>query len=296
MTQSPAFDDGGHRRLRLALLRGDDHHNLYLERLLSSCFDLVALVEEPGKAQRHAIWRRRRWKDAVAAEYHRLRRKVWGKERYRRHYFDPAHDDFEAGVTPPVLVVRDVNDERTGTTVGAAAPDVCVITCTTRLSADTIRSIGVPIVNIHGGHLPDYRGCHCYFTAIQDRRFDAIGSTIHFVDVGLDTGDVIEAVRPAVKSSDDPETLYSRGERLAAQRLVDLLTDYSQSKALPRTKQAFRGRLVLRRHRTPLDDIRSWWSQTTGRLRVPDVPGPLPRHPWEDRAPAPRASRSRRHH
>lgn len=283
MTQDPSVRAGETKRLRVALLRGDDHHNLYLERLLSSRFYLVALVEESGKAQRRALWRRRRWRDAVAAEYHRLRRKCWGKDRYRKRYFDAKHDDFEIGVVPPALSVLDINDPKVATSVAAANPALCIITCTTRLDPLTIRKIRIPIINIHGGHLPDYRGCHCYFTAIQDRRFEAIGSTIHFIDHGLDTGDVIEAVRPAIRSDDDPEVLYSRGERLAAQRLVEILGDYSEGKGIVATRQPFRGRLVLRRHRTPLDDVRFWWLRKTGQLLLPDIARPLPRHPWEDR-------------
>lgn len=271
----------GRRTLRVALLRGDDHHNLYLERLLASRFTLGCVVSEPGGAQRRAIWKARRWRDAIAAEYHVIRRAVFGKDRFRRRYFSPAYDGFEVRQAPTAIVVPDINDPRVVEAVVAAEPDLCVITCTTRLAAETIIGVGVPIVNIHGGHLPDYRGCHCFFTAFTERRFDAIGSTIHFVDVGLDTGDIIEVAKPAIRSDDDPETLYSRAERLAAQRLVDLLERVESGLALPRTPQPFRGRLILRRHRAPLDDLRYWMLRVSGKLRPPNVPGPVPDHPWE---------------
>jgi len=277
---APRSDDGV-GRLKVALMRGDDFHNLYLERLLASELQLVCTVEEPGSAQRHAIWRRRRWVDAAAAEYHRIRRGVFGKNRYRRRYFDPRHDGFPTVQRPAPLVVGDINDQRVGAAVEASGADLCVITCTTRLSSETIRAIGVPIVNIHGGHLPDYRGCHCFFTAIGDQRFDAVGSTIHFVDVGLDTGDVIDAVRPVIRHTDDPERLYSRAERLAAQRLVGHLLALESGVELPRSPQEFRGRLVLRRHRGPIDDVRFWLRRKTGSLVIPDIPGPAPQHPWE---------------
>ena len=285
MTQQSKSQPGGDNRLRIALLRGDDHHNLYLERLLTGRFNMVCVVSEPGAKQRKAIWRRKRWKDALAAEYHRARRTALGKDRYRQRYFDPAHDDFTQVPLLTPLVVSDINDERVGAAVQSALADICVMTCTTRLSTATIQTIGVPIINIHGGYLPDYRGCHCFFSAILDRRFDAIGSTIHFVNAGLDTGDVIEVARPAIRASDDPERLYSRAERLAAQRLAELLEGYEQGIQLLCQQQAFRGRLVLRRHRTPVTDIRFWWERKTGRLVIPNVPGPVPLHPWEHAQP-----------
>jgi len=264
--------------LRVALLRGDDYHNLYLERLLSRHFDVVAVVCEPGVEQRRAIWRRRRWKDGLAAEYHRFRRSVFGKNRYRKRYFDPRYDGFS---TPPPrrsLVVKDVNDPRVASAVSLSSAQVCIITCTTRLSEGTINAIGVPIINIHGGHLPDYRGCHCFFTALLDRRFDAIGSTIHFVDSGLDTGDIIEVARPHIEATDDAESLYSRAERLAAQRLIHWLSEMEAGRSLPRVAQPVRGRLVLRRSRTPSTDLSYWLQRKTGRLNIPTIAGGVPDH------------------
>ena len=267
--------------LKVALLRGDDFHNLYLERLLGSRFEITAVVSEPGRAQRRAIWRNRRWKDGVAAEYHRFRRSIIGKNRYRKRYFDPVHDNFSSSAAPRALEVADINDPRVGSYISASGPEVCLITCTTKLSETTIRTIGVPIINIHGGHLPDYRGCHCFFMAINDGRFDAIGSTIHFVDAGLDTGDIIEIARPTIRPTDDAERLYSRAERLAAQRLVHWLEELENGRPIPRKPQAFRGRLVLRRHRTPRDDIAHWLRRRSGRLQIPAVTGSLPDHPWD---------------
>jgi hypothetical protein len=246
---------------------------------------LTGVVSEPGAAQRRAIWRRHRWRDAFAAEYHRGRRALWRKNRYRRWYFSADHDDFELGLGPSVLVVPDINDHRVVELVQRADADVCVIACTTRLLPETIKRIAIPIINIHGGHLPDFRGCHCFFTAISDRRFDAIGSTLHFVDAGLDTGDIIEVVRPAILSTDDAERLYSRAERLAAQRLVSRLEDLERGIDLPRAPQAFRGKLILRRHRTPIADLRHWMLRKTGRLIIPNLPGPFPRHPLEPLEP-----------
>lgn len=275
----------GRGSTKVALLRGDDHHNLYLERLLAHRVDLVRVVSEPGAAQRHAIWKRRRWKDALAAEYHRFRRMVFGKNRYRRRYFDRQHDNFPSSVPSSahdgVIEVSTINDPRVPTAVRASGAEICVITCTTKLSERTIREIGVPIINIHGGHLPDYRGCHCFFTALSERRFDAVGSTIHFVDAGLDTGDIIEVARPAIRVDDDAERLYCRAERLAAQRLVHWIEQIGSGAEVPRTPQVFRGRLVLRRHRTPWDDLAHWARRRTGRLVVPEVAGSLPDHPWE---------------
>lgn len=259
--------------LRVALLRGDDHHNLYLESLLRTRFDVVATVSEPGVAQRKALRNRAKWKDSIAAEYHHLRRTVLRLNARRARFFaDARAADGLAAPPSPHLTVSSINDPRVAEMVRRAQPDVCVITCTTILSESTIASIGVDIINIHGGHLPDYRGCHCFFFALLRREFDKIGSTIHFVNRGIDTGKIVEIVRPAITPGDDAESLYSKAERLAAHRLCHWLELSAIGAPIPSTPQPFRGRLYLRRHRLPHHDIMFALARLTGRITLPTVP------------------------
>ena len=56
------------------------------------------------------------------------------------------------------------------------------------------------IINIHGGHLPYYRGNHCFFFALHHGEFDKLSTTIHRVSAGLDTGAIIS--RHPVRFSD----------------------------------------------------------------------------------------------
>jgi methionyl-tRNA formyltransferase len=258
--------------LRVALMRGDDYHNRYLDQLLRRRFDVVLTVIEPGKEQRKALRRRGKWKDAIAAEYHSARRSVLGLQRYRAHYFgslpelSPAHNELLH-----VVRTNSINAPRVRSALADAGADVCVITCTSILTPTTIRAAGSPIINIHGGHLPDYRGCHCFFFALYEGRFDKVGSILHFVDVGIDTGDIIEVVRPAIYPSDNPEKLYSRAEKLAAHRLVYWLERMEIGEGLPRLPQPYRGRLCLRRDRLPHHDVLFAASRLTGRIRLPTV-------------------------
>jgi methionyl-tRNA formyltransferase len=176
-------------RMRVALLRGDDHHNLYLDSLLRREFDVVTVISEPGLAQRRALRRRGKWCDAIAAEYHLLRRGIMGLNRRRGRFFADARTQASLPLPPFAhLTVTSVNDPSVAELVRASGADVCVITCTTTLSTRTVEAIGIDIINVHGGHLPNYRGCHCFFFALSNGDFDKIGSTIHFVNAGIDTG------------------------------------------------------------------------------------------------------------
>jgi methionyl-tRNA formyltransferase len=255
--------------LRVALLRGDDHHNLYLDRRLRERFSVVVTIVEPQGAQRRALRRPGKWRDAAAAEYHRARRTALGLNRYRRRFFADALGSQD--MAPSALTVRSINEETVRSRVSSARPDICVVTCTTILSQQTIEAIGCDILNIHGGHLPDYRGCHCFFFALYDGRFDCIGSTIHFIDAGVDTGDIVQVVRPAILPDDNAEKLYCRAERLAADRLCELLAELEAGTPLSRSPQPFQGRLCLRRDRRPMHDVRFVMRRMRGTLRLPHV-------------------------
>lgn len=260
--------------MRVVLLRGDDYHNLYLDRLLRANFDVVLTVVEPGKAQRRGLRRWGKWKDAFAAEYHRARRSLLGLQRYRARYFGHL-PEWAADQARQLQIVRtiSINTPQVQQALASTDADACVITCTSILSPETIRAISAPTMNIHGGYLPDYRGCHCFFFALYERRFDKIGSTIHFVDEGIDTGDIIEVVRPEIRLRDNAEKLYSRAEKLAAHRVVHWLKVLERGENVPRKRQRFRGRLILRRHRLPHHDLLFAARRLSGRLRLPQPGG-----------------------
>ena len=76
------------------------------------------------------------------------------------------------------------------------------------------------IINIHGGHLPYYRGNHCFFFALHHGEFDKLSTTIHRVSAGLDTGAIISRHPVRFSDGDNSETLYSRAERAAVDSLV----------------------------------------------------------------------------
>ena len=120
-------------------------------------------------------------------------RSLLGLSAYRRRYFADV-PDIPAERKAPTHRVSTINDPKVRQLLREAQPDVTVVTCTTVLTPETIAAAGVPILNVHGGCLPDYRGWYGFFFALYEGAFDKIGSTIHFIDEGIDTGDIIEVV------------------------------------------------------------------------------------------------------
>ena len=73
-------------------------------------------------------------------------------------------------------------------------PDLLIVNGTRILSQKTLESVSAPFVNIHTGITPAYRGVHGGYWAIAKGEKDLFGTTIHYVDPGVDTGGIIEQV------------------------------------------------------------------------------------------------------
>ena len=74
----------------------------------------------------------------------------------------------------------------------------------------SIPKIGV--LNLHPAYLPHNRGWHTPSWAIMDET--PYGATLHFMDSGLDTGDIVHQKNINISPSDTANTLYQRLKKL----------------------------------------------------------------------------------
>ena len=86
--------------------------------------------------------------------------------------------------------------------------------CLMILSADFIEKWGKPIINVHPSLLPAYGGHGFHGIAVHEAVLAAgetqTGATVHYIDGGIDTGDIILQKAVAVHPNDTPETLQKR--------------------------------------------------------------------------------------
>lgn len=94
---------------------------------------------------------------------------------------------------PDVGTVRvpSVNSEAARREIARTKADVIVISGTRIIGRRTLALLDVPTLNLHMGITPLYRGVHGGYWALREGRVDLVGSTIHLVDAGIDTGKVV---------------------------------------------------------------------------------------------------------
>ena len=77
-------------------------------------------------------------------------------------------------------------------------------------------------INTHPALLPAFKGAHGVRDALE-YGVKVTGSTVHFVDAGVDTGSII-AQRPVVIDADDDEsTLHERIKQVERDLIVEVL-------------------------------------------------------------------------
>jgi methionyl-tRNA formyltransferase len=92
-------------------------------------------------------------------------------------------------------------------------------------------------VNFHAALLPAYRGLHPVFRALRAGERWA-GLTVHVVDAGLDTGDILYQVRVRTRRDDSVESLYDRIMDRCVGLVGQLITDADAGRLHPRAQGA----------------------------------------------------------
>jgi len=259
-------------KARIAILCSDSVHHNYLLGIFCERFDVVGIVREPVKEQRRRLFANRLWRDYICNIYNACRHNLLGYERFRRAYFSDAPP-----LPPdvPVIEVCWINGPVVAEFLSEIKPNIVVVMGISLLNQETLNSAGDIWINLHGGYLPDYRGNNCFFFAVYNRDFHKIGSTIHHLSLGIDTGDIIEIAVPPIYPSDNSEKLYCRAEKLAIHRLAYWIDHYQNCGMIPQYPQKRRGDLYLSRDRTPIIDLKFCFRVLTRRVRMPERTNPL---------------------
>lgn len=95
----------------------------------------------------------------------------------------------------PVVAIPSVNDRVALQELLARQPSVVVVNGTRIIASHVLEAVEAPFINMHAGITPAYRGIHGGYRALAQGDADNFGVTVHLVDAGVDTGQIISQVR-----------------------------------------------------------------------------------------------------
>ncbi len=170
--------------------------------------------------------------------------------RYHRMLKDYLKSPFDLVVERPgtryvSLECGEVNESGFASFLEEIRPDLVVVLGS---SVITPRIISIPsggMINIHSGLSPYYRGTWSYGWPIVNAEPEYIGVTVHRIDPGIDTGDIIFQARPALDPKDDLNSIFlkviAEGVELAADAIERF--EAAAARLYPQASEA--GRLYL---------------------------------------------------
>lgn len=88
--------------------------------------------------------------------------------------------------------IDSVNSDAGRAALVGANPRVVVLNGTRIVGKKTLRAVDAPFINMHAGITPLYRGVHGAYWALAENKPELVGTTVHLVDEGIDTGNIIE--------------------------------------------------------------------------------------------------------
>lgn len=169
----------------------------------------------------------------------KLWRKVWRWLRDRKRYAGNKEAKFFFADKPPQLDRKDlrievphINHPDVIKIIDEHNPDLIAVFGTSLIKGDLLTKGRLGIINLHGGLSPEYRGADCTFWALYNQEPEKVGCTIHYINAGIDTGNIIAHVSPEIKEADDELTLFWRAVSDSTNVFAELLDKLENGEAL----------------------------------------------------------------
>jgi len=216
--------------VRITVLGGKGDSTNAVINAISEKYDIAAAIVEDDVPLRVFLWKRIR-KLGIATVIGQigfsvivpriLRKKSYKRiEQIKRHYELKTDDGYKNKVN--CKFVNSINDKSAMKEIIKSDPDIIIVNGTRIISKSIIERINVPIINMHMGITPKYRGVHGGYWAVVNNDEENCGVTIHIVDEGIDTGKVIRQKRIRIQANDNYVTYpyLQMGEVIRAEKEI----------------------------------------------------------------------------
>jgi len=221
----------GHNRRVVALSGPGSPGFQYLAAHLASKGLVDLILFEAGREKRNFKARRRLRQagvfglprlvvDFVALTLHRklLSRALRGRLALRK---TPRTADLGL----PIYWVDSLNSDKAHGVLRDNDVDVLLVQGTSLLNARTLSVPHEATLNVHGGILPRYRNVHCDVAALLRDDYEAVGASLVFLDLGIDTGDLYGTQPVEIFSTDTIVSVKWRIAEASAQLAERALID-----------------------------------------------------------------------
>lgn len=157
-------------------------------------------------------------------------------------------DEFRSIYSIPVISCTSLNDSVVVNGLREIQPDLVVFTGGGLIRQEVLSNSGNGVLNCHMGLLPPYRGMDVVEWPILEDHIEQIGITVHFMDQGLDTGDILRTRQILLQPGEKISELRDRIEPIMCQVLVDTCIDFLEEKIERQPQKIQAGKQYFKMH------------------------------------------------
>jgi folate-dependent phosphoribosylglycinamide formyltransferase PurN len=122
-----------------------------------------------------------------------------------------------------------INNSETEQKIKEFSPDILIVFGTSIVKKNIFSIPTLGTLNVHPGINPKYKGAGSFW-AMKNRDFTYYGFTIHLVDEGIDTGDIVSSKKlPFAKKHKVLPEMYSKFTIEATKELINVLKEIKQT-------------------------------------------------------------------
>ena len=236
--------------LRVVVATGESAAQRYLVARLAKEFDLAGVIVHAPKQPSGTLFDRIRRYATPARAFRYLRtQRLTARYEARSAALIDALFRIDESPDVPAIRVEDINAPEAVAFVRKLAPDILCVNGTNLLREPMfalIPSLPFGIINLHTGLSPYSRGGNCNLFMLLEGHPELVGITIHYIDRGIDSGDIIITARAPVEADDAYEAVEAKNYRLGIDLMLVALRQLAEGRAA-RVKQWEEGKLFLRR-------------------------------------------------
>lgn len=220
------------------LLIGESNSSLYVaNRLLKEYKDLV-IIQEKHHSRKKILRKRIKRQGLIKTLgevffiiYNGCFLKPLSKRRI--YHIEKANDLSSTCLSDENrYIVDSINDIKVFSIIEKEKPDIIIVNGTRIISKSLIHFISVPLINIHVGITPAYRGVYGGYWALYNNDFKNCGVTIHYIDEGIDTGHVISQIRIQPSKKDNFNTYTTLQYAVAIPKILSILKKFEANKII----------------------------------------------------------------
>ena len=94
------------------------------------------------------------------------------------------------------IFVTNINNSVTIKLIKSFKPNVIIVFGTSILRKKIITACkDIPLINLHGGDPEKYRGLDSHFWCLYHKDFNSLVTTLHYINEGIDTGNIIQKIK-----------------------------------------------------------------------------------------------------